>query len=209
MSGTNQRVMCLVDTSGSMVAAVAGGTIMRIDVSVSLGLYCSDRLGKENPLYRKYMEFSSTPSFKNWTGKRFSEACQDTDGYCGSTNIEAALDYLLAFAKKQKIQPEYMINTLLILSDMQFDQGVKPGGAGRTVVEKCMQRWADAGYDVPKIVYWNLAGYAGQPATAQSGNTGLVSGFSPSILKAILTGEDFSPVAIMRRALEKYQVTVP
>ena len=90
-----------------------------------------------------------------------------------------------------------------------FRKAAQLTSAGRTVVEKCMQRWADAGYDVPKIVYWNLAGYAGQPATAQSGNTGLVSGFSPSILKAILTGEDFSPVAIMRRALEKYQVAVP
>jgi hypothetical protein len=201
--------MCLVDTSGSMCAAVAGGTVMRIDVSVSLGLYCSDRLGKANPLYRKYMEFSDSPSFKNWAGKKFSEACSEQDGYCGSTNIKAALDYLLAFAQKQKIKPEYMINTLLILSDMQFDQATRSASAGRTVVEKYMQRWADAGYDVPKIVYWNLAGYAGQPATAQSGNTGLVSGFSPSILKAILAGEDFSPVAIMRRALEKYQVTAP
>jgi hypothetical protein len=37
----------------------------------------------------------------------------------------------------------------------------------------------------------------------------MVSGFSPSLLKAILGGEDFTPVAIMMRALKKYEITIP
>ena len=206
MEGNNMRIMCLADTSGSMTAPI-GGTVSRIDVSVSLALYCSDRLGKDNPLYRKYMEFSSLPAFKDWQGIDFHLACKWEDGWCGSTDIEAALNFLLAFAKKNKIPSEQMVNCLIILSDMQFDQSVS--GAGRPVVESCMKRWVDAGYEAPRIIYWNLAGYAGQPATAQSLNTALVSGFSPSVLKAILSGEDFSPVAIMRRTLVKYEVTAP
>lgn len=207
MEGNDMRIMCLVDTSGSMGSSVAGGTVQRIDVSVSLGLYCSDRLGKDNLLYRKYMEFSSHPSFKDWRGIDFHNACSWQDGWCGSTNIQAALDFLLDYAKRNRIPEDKMVNCLLILSDMQFDQGAC--GSERTVVEECMKKWQAAGYEVPRIVYWNLAGLAGQPATAQTPNTALVSGFSPSVMKAILSGEDFSPIAIMRRAISKYEVAAP
>jgi hypothetical protein len=58
--------------------------------------------------------------------------------------------------------------------------------------------------------YWNLSQYAGSPEKAVSANVGLISGFSTAILKAVFSGTDFSPRAIMLRALEKYsEVVVP
>jgi len=218
MEGTDRRIMPLVDTSSSMHGAVAGGSVSRMDVSIALGLYCSDRLGKANPFYRKYMEFTSTPTFVDWQREPFHEACHNRGGWVGSTNIQAALDYILSMAQMFNATPEQMVNCLLILSDMQFDRhqsGRSPfgevacEGTDAPVVERCMKKWEDAGYARPSIVFWNLAGYTGQPATCQTPNTALVSGFSPSILKSILGGEDFSPLAIMHRAIEKYDIVIP
>jgi hypothetical protein len=72
-----------------------------------------------------------------------------------------------------------------------------------------LAKWKSAGYDIPKVIYWNLAGNAGQPATCADKNVALVSGFSPSVLKAVLGGTDFSPIAIMNSAISKYNVVVP
>jgi hypothetical protein len=71
-----------------------------------------------------------------------------------------------------------------------------------------MKKWEESGYKIPKIVYWNVAGYSGSPATVHDNRVALVSGFSPSILKAILACKDMSPVGVMQLALEKYKVTI-
>jgi hypothetical protein len=222
---TERRIMGLVDVSASMNSSVSSGSISCKDVAMSLGLYCSDRVGEGNPFYRKYMEFSTEPTFVDWQNNTFSESCHPHGNYMGSTNIEACLRYILSVGQMFSATRDQMINTLLILSDMQFDQhtqgqdptgqmtycgyGVACTGTDRTVVEKVMADWEAAGYERPSIVYWNLAGYAGQPATLQTPNTGLVSGFSPSILSAVLGGENFDPLSVMRRAISKYEIQAP
>jgi hypothetical protein len=168
------------------------------------------------------MEFSTDPLVVDWTGKKFSTACRQHRGYVGSTNIQAALDKILSMALKSHVKKDQMINSLIIVSDMQFDQytedpdqntffsgGTACTGTERTVIEKCMSEWEAAGYDRPSIVFWNVAGYAGQPATCQTPNTALVSGFSPSIMKAVLEEEELDAMSILRRAIKKYKVTAP
>lgn len=215
MEETGERIMAIADTSGSM-GCTASGSVSCMDVSVSLGMYCSDRLGKDNPFYRRYMEFSSEPYFIDWRKRTFSQQASIRTGEIASTNIERTLDYLLECATTMSVAPDQMITTLLILSDMQFDRATSERfydvgckGTEATVVEKCMSRWEAAGYKRPRIVYWNLEGYAGQPAKVTTPNTALVSGFSPSILKAVLSGEDFTPLAIMRRTIDAYNVSTP
>jgi len=142
------------------------------------------------------------------------------DGAIGSTRIDLALKTILDIAIKKNISQRLMPTTLLIVSDMQFTDGACSNGIGwdsqalpedesLTEIEKAMVRFENAGYDRPKIVYWNTAGYDGQQATVNSENIGLVSGFSPSICKAIFGGDDFTPYAIMQRAIEKYKVKIP
>jgi len=214
---SNQRVMVIADSSGSMDINIAGD-IRAIDVCMALALYCSDRLGKENPFYRKFIQFCSESELTDWTKHDFTSALGDCSGWhssgifngaCGSTRIDKALDMLLSMGKMFNATDEQMPNVLLILSDMQFTDGVYDESSNKGAVEQCIDRWVEAGFQAPKIVYWNLDGDAGSPATVDSKNTGLVSGFSPSILKAVFSGDDFSPIAIMNRAIEKYDVKVP
>ena len=204
---TQRRIMPVLDFSGSMFSPVAG-SIQLIDVALGLGLYCSDRVGKDNPFYRKVIPFSSSANFESWAKESFAKAALrlPQNGYCGSTNIAAALDLLLKSAKMWNIPKEQMVDCLLIISDMQFDAS---GSNAVTPIEACLNKWVDAGYNKPNIEYWNLAGYQNQPGTKYNKNIALVSGFSPSIMQAVLDGADFSPIAIMKKALEKYSITVP
>ena len=99
-----------------------------------------------------------------------------------------------------------MPNTLLIVSDMQFNSAASNT---RTPVKAAIDEWVKAGFEAPRIVYWNVMGYAGSPDTKFGQGVGLVSGFSPAILQAVFGAQDFTPLAIMVKALEKYDVVVP
>jgi hypothetical protein len=89
---------------------------------------------------------------------------------------------------------------------MQWNSQVDGNG---TAVENSIKAWVANGYTRPRIVYWNLNQYKGQLATAIHENVALVSGYSPSILRAICSGEDFSPRAIMEKTIVKYEVVRP
>lgn len=204
---TDRRILPILDFSGSMFTAAAG-SINAIDIALGLGLYCSDRVGKDNPFYRKVIPFSEHAKFESWEKETFAHAASrlPINGYCGSTNIASALDLILKSAITWKIPNDKMPNCLLIISDMQFNEG---GLDDTTPVTACLNKWITAGYSKPSIVYWNTAGYQNQPATKFDKNIGMISGYSPSIMKAVLEGTDFSPIAIMNKALEKYVIVTP
>lgn len=210
MENSNERILVLCDTSGSMGSPVSrGSSVSAIDVSMGLALYCSSRVPKESPFHKRFIGFESESKFNNWEGMSFSDAILNReifDGAIGATRIDTALKLILKTAKFFNIPQELMPTTLLIVSDMQFHQG---SDTDDTEVERELKEFVNAGYEKPKIVYWNLSAYAGQQATANMKNVALVSGYSPSILKAIFGGQDFSPKAIMLRAIEKYEVVVP
>jgi hypothetical protein len=207
MEKTNYKILPICDFSGSMDGKEINEEITILDVCKSLGLYCSDRLEKDNPFYRKFLEFSDDYEIIDWSKQKFSDAINCGSGNCANTNIEKALNGLLNTAKMFSVKPNHMPNVLLFLSDIQFDSGTQ--NSEKTVVDACMDNWKKEGYNIPKIIYWNLAGYAGSPSKAGRCDVALVSGFSPSILTSVLEGEDFSPIAIMNRTIEKYKINVP
>ena len=201
----DSRIMPICDFSASMCTSISG-KIRAFDVSLGLGLYCSAKVGKGNPFYKKLIPFSNHAKLKSWKDMSFVKAVKKIpDGYVGTTNIKSAFDAILEAATFFNATKDQMPTTLLVISDMQFNQGV----SDRTPVEESIQKWIDAGYDKPNIIYWNTAGYAGQPATGADKNVGLVSGFSPSILQSVLNGKDFSPYSIMMETISKYNIKKP
>lgn len=206
---TGMRVMPIVDTSGSMVTMVSG-SISAMDIAISLAMYCSDRLGSENPFYKKFIPFSGEATFVDWkaqpdfsSGVNFFRQSPWFGKIC-STNINSAFKLLLDTASFLNVTSEQMPNVIIIISDMQFNQGCS--ASNKTEVQALLEVWASMGYEVPKVLYWNTAGYAGSPDDVFSPNIGLVSGFSPSILSSVFGSEEFTPEAIMNKALERYEV---
>lgn len=224
---TNERVIVLCDTSGSMSVSVSG-SVQAVHISMGLALYCSDKIEKTNPFYRKFIGFESESKFNNWNGMSFSEALHNHeifDGACGATRIDNALNLILKTGTFFNLTKEQMPTALIVVSDMQFSVGNigadnkdrhkyydyynNKSSQNVTPIKECLDKWVEHGYNVPKVIYWNTAGYAGAPDTSDAKNVALVSGFSPTILSAIFNGKDLSPRSVLEYSLEKYQVNIP
>jgi hypothetical protein len=225
MEDSDQRIMVIADTSGSMQSIVAG-SIAAYDVSQGLALYCSSRIHPKSPFYKRFIGFCDEGRLIDWRKMTFSEAVFDShvfDGAVGSTRIDLALKTILNIAILKEVPQELMPSTLLIVSDMQFHEGAgdesdEPGYnedsskyviQTDTQIEQSMKKFDAAGYERPKIVYWNTAGYSGQQDTVLAKNVGMISGFSPAILKSVFAAEDFAPHSIMMKSLEKYEIEIP
>jgi hypothetical protein len=70
-----------------------------------------------------------------------------------------------------------------------------------TALKMIKDKYVDAGYEVPNIIFWNLNSYDGVPASFDEDGTALISGFSPSILKSVLAGEEMTPLSIMMETI--------
>jgi hypothetical protein len=93
-----------------------------------------------------------------------------------------------------------MPKMLLILSDMQFNQCAKFDNSAMEMIER---KFDEAGYTVPQIVFWNLNASDNVPVKADKSGAALVSGFSPSIMKALLSADldQFTPEGIMLKTV--------
>ena len=90
---------------------------------------------------------------------------------------------------------------------MEFDDGVYSKGG--TNFQGWKKAFAEHGYTLPKIVFWNVAGRTnGLPVTKNDKDVVMVSGFSTNLLESIFKVEEFNPLEQMLAALEKYIVLV-
>jgi hypothetical protein len=93
------RILPVVDTSGSMESRYNGGSVRPIDVSVSLGLYIAER--NNGPFANHMITFSSRPKMHRVEGdnlrERLSSVCSAEWGQ--STNIEGTFEAILHHAK--------------------------------------------------------------------------------------------------------------
>ena len=111
-----------------------------------------------------------------------------------STNLQATFDLILNSAIRESLPESEMPTKLLIISDMEFNEADRH----QTNLDSIRQKYSNAGYKMPEIVFWNVNGRMGNvPASVNDSGIGLVSGFSPSILKSILQGEIYSPEQLM------------
>lgn len=187
-------VMPLVDVSGSMCTPVGGNANLQcIDVALSLGLYCAD---KNTGVFKDtFLTFSAKPKAQVVKGTLAQKMSQMNSSDWGmNTNLHAAFDEILRIAVKGGVNASDMPKTLLILSDMQFDQCVSFDDSAHQMIKR---KYKDAGYEVPNIVFWNLNSKDNVPVKFDKRGTALVSGFSPAVMKGILSGADMTPYGIM------------
>ena len=197
------NILPVVDVSGSMMCPAGGygskSQTTCLDVSVSLGLYLADK--NKGKFKDTFLTFSDRPALMNLKGNILDKIKQMSQSEWGmSTNLHAAMQKILDVAVKGGVPQEEMPKVLLILSDMQFNQCAKYDDSAMQMIER---KYADAGYEVPKIVFWNLNAKDNVPVKFDKTGTALVSGFSPSIVKSVLAGDldNFTPEAIMLKTV--------
>lgn len=172
--------------------------------SVSLAMYFAER--NKGPFNGYFMTFSTTPSLVKVTGKTLSQRINAVKGadIGGSTNIQKAFEAVLAAAQKAKATQDELPKVLYIISDMEFDSCTQD--ADTTNFEYAKKLFADAGYELPHVVFWNVEARQNQtPATKFDSNVTLISGLSPSVFKHAVQG--LSPVESMLEVLgnERYK----
>ncbi len=206
MEGSNERVLPVVDVSGSMCCPAGGNdNLSCMDVAISLGMYISER--NEGNFKDAFITFSNTPQLQYLTGGLTERILQlRRADWAISTDLEAVFSLILEQAKLNDIPQDKMPTKIMILSDMQFNQATRSDLGSQSMIESMYEI---AGYKKPDIIYWNLnASGSNFPVEFNENGTALVSGFSPSILKPLLAGKNMTPESIMMDTVndERYSV---
>lgn len=212
------NVFCALDTSGSMSAELTGG-VTALQVCLSLGLVFSKlNLGWFRDAACHFAEKSSLIRFLEnddfVTRLHFLESMTDA---MGNTNFQSVIDLLVAIRMKHPDIPVSQFpETLLIVSDMQFDPAGKSqqsvmiksyysqlyaangsrfimrdqvdhGMDEQTNYEAAKNKLAAVGLSEMRIIWWNVSG-SGQDFPVQMNDKGtyLISGFDPVNLKALM-----------------------
>jgi hypothetical protein len=208
LEGNMERFLPVVDVSGSMSCPAGNNpNVTCMDVAISLGLYISER--NVGPFKDAFVTFSNNPILQILNGslqERFSQLLRaDWDM---STNVEAVFNLILQKAKSSNVPAEEMPTMILIMSDMEFNAGTR-GNFGLSAQQMFEKMYAEAGYNMPKIVYWNIQAKSDNfPVHFDKNGVALVSGFSPSLLTNLLGGKDMSPISMMLDVInsERYSV---
>jgi len=174
------KMIAMVDVSGSMEGDP-------LNVAIALGI----RIAEKSLVGKRVMTFSAKPTWVNLEPYNdfISQVKIVKEAEWGmNTNFYAALDLILDAIIQNKMEPEDVQDmVLVILSDMQMDQGDK---TDKSVLYDTMKsKYEAAGirvhgkpYKPPHILFWNLRSTSGFPCLANQPNTSMMSGFSPALL---------------------------
>jgi len=203
----SKKFICVVDTSGSMNGKP-------LEVAVSLGLFLSE-LYPESQFYRKFITFSCNPTLQAVQGDTLKDRIRNlqTADWQINTNLQKVFTLLLDHST-----PEDHPDVILILSDMQFDTACEltPYQLGwgnesdetimnqsPTNLEAIERKYVEKGMTRPRLIFWNLrANTVDFPATTAVRDCGLVSGYSPSLMGALLDEGEISPMSLYRKTID-------
>lgn len=198
------NALAVVDTSGSMYWQHAP---MPAAVALSLGLYFAER--NKGMFQNHFMMFSDDPQLIEIKGETFCDKLQyiSTFNEVGSTNIDSMFELILNTAVNNKLSQSELPEQLVIISDMEFNYCID--NASLTNFENAKQRFAEHGYALPRLVFWNVASRHGhQPVTMNEQGVILVSGCTPRLFSMISAGADITPYKLMMDVIgsERYAV---
>lgn len=191
LEGKANSIIPVCDVSGSMRG-------LPICISVGLGLYISER--NEGVFKDAFITFSKHPQMQILKGNindRISQLIRSQ--WDMNTNFSAVFELILNKAIQYKLSQDDIPKTILVISDMEFDEATYCTETNFEYIKKLFEQ---NGYKLPNIVFWNVNGRVGNvPITQRDENVALISGASPSIIKAVLTDE-INPLKIMDNIIE-------
>ncbi|KAH7150376.1 hypothetical protein B0J13DRAFT_550051 [Dactylonectria estremocensis] len=213
-SGSLENSLAICDVSASMFSPLFPDKTTPMDSAIGLSLLIAEVT--KPPFGGSFVTFSSEPEvvtldLSKSLAEKYSSMSQANWGM--STNFVAVFERLiLPIAIENNLKREDMVKRVFVFSDMQFNQAGEESSWDRpantttqwaTSFERIKSRFEDAGYDLPELVFWNLAGgrsgmtggggdpTAPKPVTSTEDGTCLVSGYSQGMLKVFLDNGGF------------------
>lgn len=201
-------ILPLVDVSGSMDCK-AYSNYSCMDISIALGMYLADK----NTTHFKdcFITFEAKPSFVKFNGNEClanRKIKTRSASWGGSTNLDAAMRLILDSVIKHNLTQVDLPDYLVVLSDMQFN-GVWDSNVD--VSTRTKGAFQELGLKCPKLIWWNLSqSSTNSPVKFDDSGNAFISGFSPSIMTAVLSDdlEQYTPENVMLKTLlqDKYSV---
>ena len=187
-----ENALVVIDGSGSMYCRTDP---MPAAVALSLGIYFAER--NTGAFRNHFITFSENPRLVEIKGDTILEKVR----YCSlfnevaNTNIQRVFELILRAAVKNNVPQSEMPTKLYIISDMEFD--FCTSGAELTNFQYAKKLFAEAGYPLPQVVFWNVQSRnTQQPVTRNEQGVALVSGCSPRIFRMLSSGM-LSPLGYM------------
>lgn len=203
-SGTLSNILPIVDVSGSMYDICSNVT--PIYVAIALGILIAEC--NTGPLHRKVVSFHTEPCIFSIEGETLFEQVNNLSKISAglNTNFEAVFDLLLNAAEMFNIKQENMPDTVVVLSDMQYDKASN-NVSENTLHNSILTKYETKGYKPPKFIYWNLSSQHDEtfPVKSVTDNVAIISGFSEQLLKVFMNSNDFNPESIVNEILSKYE----
>ena len=192
------------DDSGSMRIHLNNTMITALEVATALGIYCAEHCSET---YKdKIISFSKYPQYLDFSDKI---SLRDKLDYLydhsevANTNIRKVFQLILKTAIDNKLKQEELPKQILIISDMEFDEGADFEG---NPIEESQQEFEKYGYTLPKLVFWNVNSRTNTiPIKTNELGVYLLSGFSPNVLNILTGGLDNQFEALVKELNRKYQ----
>lgn len=186
--------LVVADVSGSM-GYLFNKHSPAMNTSVGMALYIAERNTCE--VWRNvFMTFSSNPQLVEVKGKTLREKLQNihTAEWGMNTDLQRVFDKILTTAKANNLKSEELPQTLIIISDMQFDGCVS---CNDSTFQRAQKAFAAEGYDLPKIVFWNVSAKT-LPAKVNDKGVALISGYTPATAGKVLSSKlnELTPLAL-------------
>ena len=212
-NGASLDALCIVDTSDSMTWSYNNTSVRPIDVAISLGMYAADKA--RGPFAGHYISFSSRPQLIKVEGVDFVDKVRRIyrTNLCDNTNLEAAFDMVLNTAIRTGCTQEDLPKKLVVITDGEFDSMVCDRSSTsfwdynrvsldnwETVAESIAKKWVKAGYKMPELIFWNINSRNDQVPMKMQNSVSLVSGFSASTFKMVMS--DKSDIDLMYEVLD-------
>ena len=100
---------------------------------------------------------------------------------------------ILKTAVEDNVSPDEMPESVLIISDMEFDEAFDDSNKSDTLFEIIRKKFESAGYKLPRLVFWNVCSRTNTiPMRENENGLTLISGFSKSLLQIVI-GKYASP----------------
>ena len=193
--GTNALV--IADTSGSMLGRP-------MNTAIGLALYFAER--NTGAYHNMWISFSGSSDIQIVKGETLSQkiANMNMRAWGANTNLKAAFARVLDIAVKNHIDPDEMVKSLIVISDMEIDYC---GDRDWTFYDQMRSAYASYGYQIPNIVFWNVnSRHDIFHADSTRKGVQLCSGQSVSTFKLLMHSIGLNPVEFMEKTLnsERY-----
>lgn len=198
------KTKALVVRDGSSSMTWSDGAVKPAIVADSLSIYFSEVLPE--PFKNSFITFSENPRLitfpKDFTIQQKLSHLTKYDEV-SNTDISKVYKLLLNVAKSNKVKPEDMVEQVVIISDMEFDECV----VGERTLDTYKKKFSELNLKMPQLVFWNVAARdILTPVSMNEKGAILVSGYSQKIIESISTNiiEEITPYEYMLEQLQKY-----